>query len=98
MHVSRGIAVLPARSIVLLMIAVSAAARESSPKGEGTIEIPLGLTLEEATRRYVDATLDACDGNKTEAVALAVRSLALSPGFNSLGGISCSFFSGSTLF
>lgn len=29
--------------------------------------IPLGLTLEEATRRYVSATVDACDGNKAEA-------------------------------
>jgi len=29
--------------------------------------IPLGLTLDEATRRYVSATVDACDGNKAEA-------------------------------
>jgi Nif-specific regulatory protein len=29
--------------------------------------IPLGLTLEEATRRYVAATVEACDGNKAEA-------------------------------
>jgi Nif-specific regulatory protein len=29
--------------------------------------VPLGLTLEEATRRYVAATVEACDGNKTEA-------------------------------
>ena len=29
--------------------------------------LPLGMTLEEATRRYVQATLDACDGNKAEA-------------------------------
>ena len=29
--------------------------------------VPLGLTLEEATRRYVAATVDACDGNKAEA-------------------------------
>jgi Nif-specific regulatory protein len=28
---------------------------------------PLGLTLDEATRRYVAATVEACDGNKTEA-------------------------------
>ena len=32
-----------------------------------SIELPLGLSLEEATRRYVDATVAACDGNKTEA-------------------------------
>jgi Nif-specific regulatory protein len=29
--------------------------------------IALGLTLDEATRRYVAATVDACDGNKAEA-------------------------------
>ncbi|MBN9164935.1 MAG: sigma-54-dependent Fis family transcriptional regulator [Myxococcales bacterium 68-20] len=29
--------------------------------------VPLGLTLEEATRRYVAATVDVCDGNKAEA-------------------------------
>ncbi|MBX3232295.1 MAG: sigma-54-dependent Fis family transcriptional regulator [Labilithrix sp.] len=29
--------------------------------------IPLGLTLDEATRRYVAATVEACDGNKAEA-------------------------------
>ncbi|HVH43699.1 MAG TPA: sigma-54-dependent Fis family transcriptional regulator, partial [Labilithrix sp.] len=29
--------------------------------------VPLGLTLDEATRRYVAATVDACDGNKAEA-------------------------------
>ena len=34
---------------------------------EGEVSIPLGLTLEEAERRYVDATVKACEGNKTEA-------------------------------
>jgi Nif-specific regulatory protein len=38
-----------------------------SPGAGGGVEIPLGLTLEEATRRYVGATLEACDGNKAEA-------------------------------
>ena len=32
-----------------------------------TAAIPVGLPLEEATRRYVAATVAACDGNKTEA-------------------------------
>ncbi len=31
------------------------------------VVLPLGLTLEEASRRYVAATVDACDGNKAEA-------------------------------
>lgn len=39
------------------------------PPGEaaGAPICPLGLTLEEATRRYIRATVEACDGNKTEA-------------------------------
>ena len=32
-----------------------------------TGSLPLGLTLDEATRRYAAATLDGCAGNKTEA-------------------------------
>ncbi len=45
----------------------------AGPAGAGatlsdeSIELPLGLSLDEATRRYVDATVTACDGNKTEA-------------------------------
>ncbi len=34
---------------------------------ENNVTIPLGLSLEEASRRYIDATVRACDGNKTEA-------------------------------
>jgi len=29
--------------------------------------VPLGLTLDDATRRYIQATVDSCGGNKTEA-------------------------------
>lgn len=36
----------------------------ASPSKAG---VPLGLTLDEANRRYVAATVDACDGNKAEA-------------------------------
>jgi Nif-specific regulatory protein len=42
-------------------------------------EIPVGLTLDEATRRYVQATVDACDGNKSEAAK------RLGVGRNSIG-------------
>jgi Nif-specific regulatory protein len=35
-------------------------------KGDASV-VPLGLTLDEASRRYVAATVDACDGNKAEA-------------------------------
>jgi Nif-specific regulatory protein len=33
----------------------------------GSVSIPLGLTLDEATSRYAEAMVDACKGNKTEA-------------------------------
>ncbi len=32
-----------------------------------TVTVPHALTLDDASRRYVEATLDACEGNKTEA-------------------------------
>jgi Nif-specific regulatory protein len=47
--------------------------REEKRSGTGTrenedvVRVPLGLTLEEATRRYVAATLESVDGNKAEA-------------------------------
>ena len=46
-----------------------AALRGPEPDDEPreSVAIPLGLTLEEAVRRYVDATVKDCDGNKTEA-------------------------------
>jgi Nif-specific regulatory protein len=44
-----------------------------------SVEIPLGLTLDEATRRYVEATVADCEGNKTE----AARKLAI--GRNTIG-------------
>ena len=46
-----------------------AALRGPEPDDEDgeSVAIPLGLTLEEAVRRYVDATVKDCDGNKTEA-------------------------------
>ena len=39
----------------------------SIPPAADGVPIPLGLTLQEASDRYVRATLDACDGNRTEA-------------------------------
>ncbi len=42
----------------------SAADARAQTNGLG---VPLGLTLDEATRRYVAATVEACDGNKAEA-------------------------------
>ncbi|HET6613942.1 MAG TPA: sigma 54-interacting transcriptional regulator, partial [Kofleriaceae bacterium] len=37
-----------------------------SPSGDG-VALPIGLSLEEARARYIRATVDACDGNRTEA-------------------------------
>jgi Nif-specific regulatory protein len=44
--------------------------RRDAPGAEQTASssvLPIGLPLDEAIRRYVIATVDACDGNKTEA-------------------------------
>jgi Nif-specific regulatory protein len=46
---------------------VTAARPASEPAIAEAHAVPLGLTLEEATWRYVAATVDACDGNKAEA-------------------------------
>ncbi len=43
------------------------AARPGNGGGGGGELVPLGLPLDEATRRYVEATVAACDGNKAEA-------------------------------
>jgi DNA-binding NtrC family response regulator len=34
---------------------------------QGQLGLPLGLSLDDAISRYAEATVDACDGNKTEA-------------------------------
>jgi Nif-specific regulatory protein len=41
--------------------------RVGDTKGAPHAAIPLGLSLNDATRRYIDATLQACEGNKTHA-------------------------------
>ena len=40
--------------------------REDAAHGTETVAVPLGLTMEQATDRYLRATLEACDGNRTE--------------------------------
>jgi Nif-specific regulatory protein len=44
-----------------------AVAATAPSRGDGEVTLPTGLPLDEATRRYVEATIAACDGNKTEA-------------------------------
>jgi len=44
-----------------------ARAASDARSGSDANVIPLGLTLDEATRRYVAATVEACAGNKAEA-------------------------------
>jgi DNA-binding NtrC family response regulator len=44
----------------------TAPADMSTPRAAGVL-LPHGLTLAEAERGYITATIDACDGNKTEA-------------------------------
>jgi Nif-specific regulatory protein len=55
--------------------AASHAAQSPSEGGRpGAISLPLGLRLEEATHRYIEATLEAARGNRT----LAARQLGVS--------------------
>jgi DNA-binding NtrC family response regulator len=42
-------------------------AGDAPPVGEDGVVLPLGLSLEEVDRRYMEATLDRCEGNKAEA-------------------------------
>jgi Nif-specific regulatory protein len=64
---------LPRIRKVLGAVAGRPASEPSSPTGARTAPasdvpvVPLGLTLDEATRRYVVATVEACEGNKAEA-------------------------------
>ncbi len=51
----------------------------AAPAPSTDVAIPLGLTLDEATRRYVEATLESCDNNKAE----TARRLAV--GRNTIG-------------
>ncbi|MFW5921055.1 MAG: helix-turn-helix domain-containing protein, partial [Polyangiales bacterium] len=44
-----------------------AAAAEAPADDGGALHVPMGLELSEVTRRYIEATVEACDGNKTEA-------------------------------
>lgn len=53
--------------------------KRSGNPNQPAVELPLGLSLEEASRRYVEATVQACDGNKTEAAK------RLEVGRNSIG-------------
>ena len=65
-----GVTTAELRPIVAEVRAVAEAARrgpDPEVDAPAALAIPLGLTLEEAVRRYVDATVKDCDGNKTEA-------------------------------
>jgi Nif-specific regulatory protein len=42
-------------------------AEAPSPSTTGGVSLPLGLSMDEAIARYSEATIDACEGNKTEA-------------------------------
>jgi DNA-binding NtrC family response regulator len=41
--------------------------RTAEPDGGPGVGLPLGLSMEEASARYAEATVEACEGNKTEA-------------------------------
>jgi len=49
------------------LAAPPAPAEAAEGAGRGQVVLPLDLSLDEATRLYIEATVRACDGNKTEA-------------------------------
>ncbi|MBL9025368.1 MAG: sigma-54-dependent Fis family transcriptional regulator [Myxococcales bacterium] len=84
--IESAVALAPDGRIVPDLFPQPARVRDSGPpsSGEATgaqpgVKIPLGLSLEEAERRYIEATLKACDGNKSEAAK------RLGVGRNSIG-------------
>ncbi len=42
-------------------------APRATPEGSPGVPLPLGLSIDEASARYAEATVEACGGNKTEA-------------------------------
>jgi transcriptional regulator with GAF, ATPase, and Fis domain len=61
-------------AVVLSKSGILSAAQLPSRRGaaeplvvQGGLNVPVGLALDEVNRRYVEATVAACDGNKTEA-------------------------------
>lgn len=53
-----------------------------------SVTLPLGLTLAEASRRYVEATVAACDGHRSEAakrLAIGRNSVTRTPGAGTPG-------------
>ncbi|HQP34359.1 MAG TPA: sigma-54-dependent Fis family transcriptional regulator [Polyangiaceae bacterium] len=44
--------------------------RDSTPPAQQGVHLPVGMTLDDATRRYVEAVLEACEGNKTRAARM----------------------------
>jgi Nif-specific regulatory protein len=72
--VERAVVLCPGETIAPEHLGLAPAPAEPRPLDPpGSVALPLGLTLEEATRRYVRATLEATDGNRSR----AARSLGI---------------------
>ena len=56
-----------ARIVAIIDARLMAIEPNDADASDEALTIPVGLSLDEATRRYVEATLAASDGNKTEA-------------------------------
>jgi Nif-specific regulatory protein len=69
----------PSRAATAAESADARAPEGDTRAGDNNVLVPLGLSLEDAMRRYVAATLTACNGNKTEAAR------RLSVGRNTIG-------------
>jgi transcriptional regulator with GAF, ATPase, and Fis domain len=80
--IESAVALAPDGRITAELFPRPARVHDSAPpagRAADAVEIPLGLSLDDAQRRYVEATLEACDGNKSEAAK------RLGVGRNSIG-------------
>ena len=50
--------------------AAATASATDSNRADANISIPIGMTMDEATKRFVQATIERCDGNKLKAARL----------------------------
>src|SRR5579871_891908 len=65
--IERAVVMAPGESIGPELLGIATAAPATRAGADGVVSLPLGLSLEEVERRYVEATLAAAKGNRTRA-------------------------------
>ena len=70
--IQRAVAVADAQTINHFVFAPAAGSQQPAPplQVETGVSIPLGTTVDEATRRLVQATIERCGGNKLRAARM----------------------------